>query len=337
MNNGTLRLCLALAVGLVVATAGYYLFNVSAQGQGQSQKKSQQPHPGRQADGTFIGADGTVYVSKKAFIDSGMRCGVRDQDAERDRIFNANKGNPGGKPGGKPGGGGGGPLPPGSEVINVYFHVITNSSNQGLLSPHDINEQIDVLNAAFSDDTGGVDTPFRFVLAGTTFTANNSWFGAGPGTTAEAAMKNALRQGSADDLNIYSNNGAGLLGWATFPSDYDRRPKNDGVVVLYSSLPGGSMVPYNLGDTATHEVGHWLGLYHTFQGGCSKNNDGVADTPAEQSPAFDCPVGRNTCPATGVDPIENFMDYTDDACMFKFTAGQSDRMSSMWTQYREGN
>ena len=222
-------------------------------------------------------------------------------------------------------------------TISVWFHVVSNTSGAGNISDAMIADQVRVLNDAYSGVTGGANTRFRFQLAGTTRTVNNTWFAAGPNSAAESQMKNALRVGNAATLNFYTNNGGGLLGWATFPSSYSSQPKMDGVVCLYSSLPGGSAVPYNEGDTGTHEVGHWLGLYHTFQGGCSNNGDFVADTPAERSPAYGCPTGRDSCSGKkypGVDPIENFMDYTDDYCMYKFTTGQADRASSLSATYR---
>jgi|CXWK01.1.fsa_nt_gi hypothetical protein len=222
-------------------------------------------------------------------------------------------------------------------VINVYWHVINNGSGlaNGDIPDSQITAQIGVLNDAYAS------TSWSFDLVSTDRTTNATWY-TSTGGSSESQMKNALRQGSADDLNIYSNNmGGGLLGWATFPSSYASNPKNDGVVVLYSSVPGGSAAPYNEGDTATHEVGHWMGLYHTFQGGCSRKastgGDLVADTPAEKSPAYGCPLGRDSCrQIAGADPITNFMDYTDDPCMDRFTAGQDARMDAQFAAYRYG-
>ena len=209
--------------------------------------------------------------------------------------------------------------------------MITSSSGAGNVSSGRIAQQISVLNSGFGA------TGWSYNLASVDVTANDAWFAMGHGSAAEAQAKAALRQGSADDLNIYTANlGGGLLGWATFPSSYAGNPSRDGVVLLHSSLPGGSAAPYNLGDTATHEVGHWLGLYHTFQGGCAKRGgDLVDDTPPEKSPAYDC-VARDSCRGGGLDPIHNYMDYTDDACIDHFTAGQDARMDEQFSFYRFG-
>ncbi|KAF9022605.1 hypothetical protein BDZ89DRAFT_1093230 [Hymenopellis radicata] len=129
-------------------------------------------------------------------------------------------------------------------------------------------------------------------------------------------MKGQLRRrGGASTLNIYS------VGF-----DYAGNPSDDGIVILHSSLPGGTTRNYNEGQNATHEVGHWVGLYHTFQGGCFGSGDEVADTPAEGTPTSGCPKNKDTCIlAPGVDPIRdhyNYMDYSDDACMTEFTPAQ---------------
>jgi hypothetical protein len=208
-------------------------------------------------------------------------------------------------------------------VINVYFHVIRSgtSASQGDLSNQMIQEQLDVLNAAF----GTWGYTFNLVKNGTdnaySRTTNSTWFNGCYNSTTEMEIKNALRVGTADDLNIYSCNPSnGILGYATFPSNYASNPKRDGVVLLHSTLPGGSAAPYN------------EGARNATSGG-----DLVADTPAERSPAYGCPTGRDSCTGSrfpGLDPITNFMDYTDDYCMFQFTTGQDQRMDAQFTTYR---
>ena len=100
-------------------------------------------------------------------------------------------------------------------------------------------------------------------------------------------------------------------------------------------MPGGTATPYDLGITAVHHVGHWMGLLHTFEGGCRGEGDYVADTPAEALPAYGHPVGRDSCPKEpGLDPIENYLDFTDDSAKTHFTAGQDLRMDGCFSLWR---
>jgi hypothetical protein len=277
--------------------------------------------------GPFI-LNGVAWKDQQAFIDNGGRCHTRPvdeiemADIEKEIARRLAARQEFGQTESATGG-----------TINVYFHVIRRGTGvaNGDIPMSQITAQMNVLNAAFAS------TGWSFTLAQVDRTTNATWFTMGAGTSAERAAKTALRRGTADDLNIYSANpGGGLLGWATFPSWYDGDPIDDGVVILFSSVPGGTATPYNLGDTGTHEVGHWMGLFHTFQGGCGTTGDSVADTPRERSPAFGCPVGRNTCSQAGSDPIRNFMDYTDDSCMNTFSAGQDARMDAQFTAFRFG-
>jgi len=276
--------------------------------------------------------NGFQFPNQKAFIDSGARCSTRHVTDFEQRLhelthvsWQSSRAAEGRAVAERAAG---------SVNVPVWVHIIKNTSGAGDSTSSQISAQMQVLNDAHAS----IGSPFFFTLAGVDRTTNNTWYTMAPGTTAEHQAKTALRKGGAGTLNLYTANpGGGLLGWATFPQDYTGSPTQDGVVVLFSSLPGGSAAPYNLGDTATHEVGHWLGLYHTFQGGCTKRNDQVSDTPAERSAAFGCPVGRNSCTGSrypGNDPITNFMDYTDDSCMNTFSGGQVARMDTLTQQYR---
>jgi hypothetical protein len=223
-----------------------------------------------------------------------------------------------------------GPRAIGSVTVPVYIHVINKGTGltNGDVPADALTQQVAVLNSAFRD------SPFVFSLVSVDRTTNATWFTAGQGSTAESQMKNALRKGTASALNLYTTSpGGGLIGWATFPSSYKANPKADGVVMHYGAMPGGSLVPYNLGNSTVHEVGHWLGLAHVE--GCG-GSDGVSDTPAYAwGPASVCTDGLDTCPANpGLDPVHNYMTYFDDACISEFTPGQVARMDSQAATYR---
>jgi hypothetical protein len=222
--------------------------------------------------------------------------------------------------------------------IPVYVHVIT-ANGVGNLTAAQIADQIAVLNNTFSGGEGGSTTGFSFQLAGVDRTENPSWFFTNPGGTNEHSMKKSLHRGGNNALNFYSTTAGDYLGWAYLP-DIVTKPGQaylDGVVIDWESLRGTSTSyagKYDQGETATHEVGHWLDLEHTFFGGCNAKGDFVDDTPAQKTPTSGCPIGKDTCTKPGNDPIHNYMDYSYDTCYTHFTAGQSQRMHDAWLLYR---
>ena len=219
--------------------------------------------------------------------------------------------------------------------VPVFVHVITGQGRRGNLSKNMIKKQMKVLNRSFNGQTGGPNTSITFKLKKITRQQNDLWFTQCASPDVEEAMKSQLRRGDKTALNIYTCDPNGLLGYATFPWDFKKNPKLDGIVLNYGSLPGGEIDRFDEGDTAVHEVGHWLGLFHTFQGGCNGKGDRVKDTPPQAGPTSGCPVQPvDSCPGAGPDPIENFMDYSDDACMFEFSNKQSNRMNKMLSRFR---
>ena len=216
-----------------------------------------------------------------------------------------------------------------ARVIPVHFHIITTNTGAGDVLDSQLDQQIAVLNGAYAG------SGFSFVKHGYTRTRNTTWYNGCAQSSIEREIRRNLAVDPAHTFNVYTCGlGNGLLGRATFPSYFPENSFMHGVVMLNASLPGGSANHYNGGDTLTHETGHYLGLYHTFQGGCPDPGDGVADTPAEASPASGCPVGRDSCAAPGLDPITNYMDYTYDSCMNTFSTDQRIRAQDQVSLYK---
>jgi len=224
-------------------------------------------------------------------------------------------------------------------VVNVLYRTAAEN-----ISDAQIQSQIDVLNKDFNalnSDYNNVPALFAGVKAniGISFvldqvirksTTKTSW-----GT--KDAMKKTTQGGIAPTspttkLNLWSCViGGGILGYAQFPGGSSA---TDGVVIdpKYFGLSGSANAPYNLGRTATHEVGHWMNLRHIW-GDATCGSDLVADTPTHNTANYGVPAypHYSTCTGTPVEMTMNYMDYVDDAAMYMFSAGQKDRISAIFT------
>jgi len=222
----------------------------------------------------------------------------------------------------------------GSVEIPIAFHVVY-AGTKGRVSDQKIATLMNNLNAAFSG------SPFSFRLAKVDRTNNKTWYG--NCMKHEQTMKRRLAVDPRRTLNIYSCKTSnfpttgGVLGFAYFPFMFPENSYMHGAVIHPALMPGGHPEVGVYGNIVAHEIGHYLGLYHTFQGGCGPNGDFVADTPAEGKPTGDCAAATDTCPSIlGLDDVTNFMNYGDDLCMNHFTPGQIQRMVDMTSTLRPG-
>ncbi len=224
----------------------------------------------------------------------------------------------------------------GTTTVPIRFHIIQDGA-AGKLTDRQLKSQVAMLNTIYKPS--GV----QFKTIDVAEVQNPAWFRHEYGTDQETEMKTALGKDTEGCLNIYTcEPGGGLLGYATFPWWLAETPQLDGVVLHHASLPNSPTPweqqpwPFDLGMTAVHEIGHWCGLYHTFQGGCEAPGDDITDTPFEEGPAAGCPIDQpSTCPGeTRFIPVENYMDYSDDACMKHFTPQQIQRVKDMVGYYR---
>lgn len=234
--------------------------------------------------------------------------------------------------------------------IPVVVHILHRTNGVGDITDFKVQTQINILNQDFEAITGsngaaGTNSRIRFKLAttdpqgnatsGITRSANNNWY------NDTGNYWSSLSWDPTRYLNIYTNQASGALGYVPYlPQTGPAGSSSDRVVILWTAFGKNAPIgpPYNKGRTTTHEVGHFLGLFHTFDSGCGTQSsclstgDLICDTERESSPTFGCPGNKSSCNSS--DPIANYMDYSDDLCMDNFTPQQSNRMRCTLMNYR---
>ncbi len=204
--------------------------------------------------------------------------------------------------------------------IPVNFYVLRLDDGSNDATDTQIANQVSVLSNAFSSFN------ISFHLNSIERVNDSRWSLNADNRTIWNEIKQDLGTRAERILNVYiATYSTGLLGRAVFPWEYAESDARNGVTIKYSTLPGGGEFNYDEGDILVHEVGHYLGLYHTFQGGCTDPNDDVSDTPACELSYGKPPPTTNTCPSPGFDPVHNYMGYVDNDWMWEFTPGQQER------------
>ncbi len=290
---------------------------------------------GRIDAGSHTFSSYSQYVQSDYFRDRGMRCGTRKPESIADERMEKSVNDC--------------TLaftnieseywPSLTYTVKVWFHIIYQSNGTGNISDDVIEGQVEVLNQDFraiAETMGsqGYDTKINFELAGITRTQNDGWFT--DSYFDEYSYKNALAKDQNQFINVYTNDADGYLGYSYYPQD-SAGSTLDGIVLSYSAVGGrnNSFYPFDQGRTLVHEMGHYFGLTHTFEGSTCTNSysagDLIVDTQAEITAHYGCSQSY-TCGTA--DPIYNYMNYTDDSCMVQFTSEQANRAVCSMVNYR---
>ena len=234
-----------------------------------------------------------------------------------------------------------------SYQFDVYWHIIQHTDGRGVVSDKQIEISMNLLNQGFSGNlinanedcfgnkVNGIDTSIQFVLKGIDRTVNDDWFTVSSESDL-TPIAESLHKGNCSTMNVYTSEITDAGGFANVPiTCFDHGITEDPVFLGYDELPSSlDAEEAQYGDLLIHEAGHWVGLEHPFEGGCSESNDNIVDTPPQLMVDDECPIGSDTCAGGGIDSIHNYMAYTGDCCVYRFTPDQITYAHAQLDAYR---